>query len=53
MRIHLLRREYENPIVRDGFIYEISYDGATVRCADGAVPASVTPVIRALDSLLT
>ena len=53
MRIHQLQSRYTNPNVRDGFAYEIRYDGATVHCGDGAVPGPVAPVIAALDALLT
>jgi len=34
---------YENPSLRDGYLYRITFDGATVECSDGAVAAHCRP----------
>ncbi len=38
--------------VYDGFTYTITYEGHTVRTADGGVPAGLLPVVQALNRLI-
>ncbi|MFH1173643.1 MAG: hypothetical protein V1725_00740 [archaeon] len=43
---------YENRNVVDGFTYEITYNGRTVKAQTGACPAALSAVTDALDKLL-
>ena len=47
-----LPRRGVDGLVRDGFEYTVSYEGAMVSAADGAIPPGLAPVIQQLSEIL-